>query len=114
MLDVGTSEDVGYFTVRVRFEEDVSGFFFSSTPRSAPCSPEESLSVVRLAEHIERFKAIIALVNKCYAEYCYVMDWEDIPFTSGLFAAFLAATLCIDAEYALCCPLFVLVSSPRI
>lgn len=111
MTDVGTGEEVGFFAARIRFEEDVSGFFFSSTPRLAPGSPEETLSVERLAQHIDRFKAIIALFNRCYAEYCYIMDWEDILLTSTLFIAFLAATLCIDAEYALCCPMFVMVSS---
>ena len=101
--------EMGYLSVKIAFEEDVTSLFLSSIPRAAPNSPDELLSVERLSQHIERFKALIAFGNDCFAEYCYIMDWENIPLTLTLLLIFLIMVFRVDAEYALCCPLFLLV-----
>ncbi len=101
--------EIGYLSVKIAFEEDVTSLFLSSIPRAAPNSPDELLSVERLSQHIERFKALIAFGNDCFAEYCYIMDWENIPLTLTLLIIFLIMVFRVDAEYALCCPLFLLV-----
>ncbi len=101
--------EIGYLSVKIQFEEDITSLFLSSMPRIASNSPDEVLSVERLSQHIERFKALIAFGNDCFAEYCYIMDWENVALTLTLLIVFLIMVFRVDAEYALCCPLFLLV-----
>lgn len=109
LKDITEKEEIGHMTVKILFEEDVKSFFMSSNPRLIPNSPDESLSVERLSQHIERFKSAINLFNKCYYEYCFIMDWQNIPLSLTLFLTFLASVFLMNAEYALFCPLFIMV-----
>ena len=102
-------EEIGYFKVSISFEEDVKNFFLSLTPKLAQSSPEETLSIERLSRHIDRFKLLLNFFFNIFDEYRSIMNWDNIPLTVFLFAAFVYTCLYIDAEYALCCPLFLCV-----
>jgi hypothetical protein len=93
----------------VAFEEDMQGLFLSSDPRTAPAAPEEQLSVERLTLHISRFKAVIGMISSWFTAYNSIMDWEEPTFTGFLFVAFLYTTIKLNAEYALCAPIFIIV-----
>jgi len=109
MRDVNNVERVGHFSVRLAFEEDSKGLFSGGRPRAVAAEPPEQWSVERFQTHIARFKALISLFTDWYSEYCRIMEWENRLLTLSLFVVFVWATLKVDAEYALCCPLFVLV-----
>jgi hypothetical protein len=109
MRDVNNVERVGHFSVRLAFEEDSKGLFSGGKPRAVAAEPPEQWSVERFQTHIARFKALISLFTDWYSEYCRIMEWENRLLTLSLFVVFVWATLKVDAEYALCCPLFALV-----
>jgi hypothetical protein len=101
---------VGTFKARVAFEEDVSALFLADVPRPVLDGPEESLSVERLTIHIARFQAVIAFIVSMNNEYLRLMDWEDPLYTSVAFILFVIVTLNVNAEYALSCPIFIIVA----
>lgn len=106
---VNDNEEMGYLNAQVGFEEDLEHLFLGDTLRDAPTSPPEQLSVQRLGEHIARFTAIIELVNLWYAEYVYLMEWQEPLTTLVVFLVFLFFTLRVKAEYALSGVMFTVV-----
>jgi hypothetical protein len=102
-------EEIGYFNVSISFEEDVKNFFLSLTPKLAQSSPDETLSIERLSRHIDRFKLLLNVFFNIIAEYRSIMNWDSVPITLFVFVVFVYTCLYIDAEYALCCPLFLCV-----
>lgn len=96
----------GYFNVDMTFEEDVQALFLAKIPKRAKAPDDETLSVERLVKHIGRFQSLINLVGAIFAEYMDLMNWKDAIFTSTMLLVFVYTTLTINAEYALCCPVF--------
>jgi len=102
-------EEIGYFNISISFEEDIKNLFLSLTPKVAQTSPDETLSIERLSRHIDRFKLLLNFFIGLFDEYRYIMNWDNIPLTIFVFFVFVYTCLYIDAEYALCCPLFIFV-----
>jgi hypothetical protein len=101
---------MGFLTAQVGFEEDVEHLFTGESLHDAPTTPPELLSVQRLGVHIARFTAIIDLFNQWYAEFVYIMEWQE-PFTTlAILLAFLFFTLKVNAEYALSGVMFTIVT----
>lgn len=96
----------GHFSVDISFEEDVQALFLAKIPKQARVPDEESLSVERLVKHIGRFQLLINLVGAIFSEYLDLMNWKDFIFTSTMLLVFVYTALKINAEYALCCPVF--------
>jgi len=110
MKDITGKECIGHFTMQIRFKEDVVGLFLSSHPRVALQGPEEPMSLERVRTHIRRFGAVISSFKSLFSRYRSLMDWENPPFTFAMLVLFVYFTLTINAEYALCCPLFLVVA----
>ena len=51
---------------------------------------------------------VIGPLTRSYSAFCRIMEWENPLQTLILLIAFVYTTLKIDAEYALCCPIFVI------
>lgn len=102
-------EEIGYFKISISFEEHTKNFFLSMTPKLAQTSPDETLSIERLSRHIDRFKLLLYFFTSLFDEYRSIMNWDNVPLTIFLFFVFVYTCLHIDAEYALCCPLFICV-----
>lgn len=96
----------GHFSVDITFVEDVQALFLAKIPKQVKAPDEESLSVERLVKHINRFQALINLVGAIFSEYMDLMNWKDAIFTSTMLLIFVYTTLKVNAEYALCCPVF--------
>ncbi len=94
-------QETGYITGRIQFIENIDGLYWSSDVQTVGQSPSEDLSIERLQAHVARFTALIDLLHELYADYLYLMSWEDPIYTSSLFLLFLFCTLCIQAEYLL-------------
>jgi hypothetical protein len=110
--DVSLSGDSGAAAnvkATIKFEENWKALYIDYVPFAAPAGPEDEFSVERLSKHVARFQAAISVIVLVYTEYCRLMDWEDILFTGVCFVVFVYTTLTCKAEYALCCPMFVVV-----
>jgi hypothetical protein len=101
LKDMNEKENIGYLIAVVKFEEDLEKLFLSNKPITAPDGHPEHISVERLSIHIARFTALIDLINLCFEEYLYIMNWSDPIFTSIIFASFLYCVIKIKADYAL-------------
>ena len=108
--DFSDKDPIGYVLAKLQFQEDTVGLFTSPNPHLAPTGPEEELSVERLRTHIARFKAIIAWVEQMYCDYCSIMNWDEPLLTFILFVIFLYMIFHVNSEYALSCPIFILVA----
>lgn len=109
MRNISDTEDLGYITARIAFEENLVGLFTGDILHEAASGPKEQLSVQRLSTHITRFTAIFTLIKLWYQEYKYIMEWKDPLFTLIILLIFLYCTIQINAEYAMSGVLFLVV-----
>jgi len=100
---------VGFVRAGVSFKQHSDILFTSGEPMCTPPPPQEAFSIERMGVHVARFQAALAVFSDLQTEYNYLVSWRDPWLTSMLFVLFIYTTLFIDAEYALCCPVFVLV-----
>lgn len=99
----------GSIKARINFQENWQGLYINFIPIAAAEPPQEPFSMERLSKHVGRFQAAIDVFVFMYNEYCRLMNWEDVVVTSICLVVFVYTTLTINAEYALCCPAFLLV-----
>lgn len=100
---------IGYFVAKIVFKEDVQGLYLAYNPRIAASGPQEQLSVERLTTHIARFQSIVDQVSNIMVEYKKIVEWDEPFLTLICVTAFVYCCLEINAEYALCCPLFLVI-----
>jgi hypothetical protein len=104
-----TARATANLKARIKFEENFQALYINFVPFAAPSGPEDEFSVERLSKHVARFQAAINIFVLIYTEYCRLMNWDDSLFTGLCFVLFVYTTLTVNAEYALCCPMFVVV-----
>lgn len=110
MRDLNGKEQVGHFNAAINFKENTEELFLSSAPKLAMVGPDEAMSLERVRIHISRFGTIISSIRASFDRYKRLMDWENPGFTFAMLVLFVYFTLTIDAEYALCAPLFMAVA----
>jgi hypothetical protein len=110
MKDISGKEHVGHFNAAINFKENTDELFLSSAPKAAMVGPDEAMSLERVRVHISRFGTIISSIGAAFDRYKRLMDWENPGFTFTTMVVFIYFCLTMDAEYALCAPLFLAVA----
>ena len=92
---------LGFFTLKIRFEEDTKSLYAAKRPVAAKSRDDEVLSVERLVKHINRLTTLVSVAGDVFGEYMHLMNWNEPLFTLFVFVVFVYVTLTISAEYAL-------------
>ena len=78
------------------------------TFRTLPPSFHSFILLLPFSHSFSHPLQVIGPLTRSYSAFCRIMEWENPLQTLFLLIAFVYTTLKIDAEYALCCPIFVI------
>jgi len=102
-----TSDVVGFVRCRIRFSE-CEDLFRLDPPRVCPEPPPDEFSIATFQRHISRANSVIGWFSGAFNKYKKLISWEDPLRSAVVFLFFIWACLSLDAEYAPCIPVALL------